>query len=271
MSSASNQVASLAKSAPPKYRPPPTSRLSAANAPSCTSVSRPSARKRLPALASGKSSAICSGVSTISFSGADTRPSSRWLDKRRPHWNGSKHSSHAGGRDEGARAPASSASWRYCIGRRRRTSRAPANIRAAPTSRAPNRLLGTADNLITQRRPPAGGGRDLLRRTCRPRSARRGATPPRRPRRGPLCPAWRRPEAWLRALRARLCDVGHNRPLRTARTTRSLAMKPVASSATPGHQFSRRAVLLRHRHPRHRHDSYFMAFNGFCYAFWHRL
>src|ERR1700758_1478378 len=44
------------------------------------------ARNRLPIPASGSSRAICSGVSIFSWSNESTMISTRWLEKRKPHW-----------------------------------------------------------------------------------------------------------------------------------------------------------------------------------------
>src|SRR5580692_12361379 len=45
------------------------------------------ARNRLPIPANGNSSAICSGVSILSCSNESTMISTRWLEKRKPHWS----------------------------------------------------------------------------------------------------------------------------------------------------------------------------------------
>src|SRR6266567_8940241 len=49
-------------------------------------VSMAIARNRLPIPARGNSSAICSGVSIFSCSNESTMISTRWLEKRKPHW-----------------------------------------------------------------------------------------------------------------------------------------------------------------------------------------
>src|SRR5437660_3412191 len=50
-------------------------------------VSMAIARNRLPIPASGSSRAICSGVSILSCSNESTMISTRWLEKRKPHWS----------------------------------------------------------------------------------------------------------------------------------------------------------------------------------------
>src|SRR5438445_3701278 len=53
----------------------------------CIRVSIATARNRLPIPARGNSRAICSGVSILSWSIESTMISTRWLEKRKPHWS----------------------------------------------------------------------------------------------------------------------------------------------------------------------------------------
>ena len=204
-----------------------------------TSVSIASARKRLPTPASGNSSAICSGVSMVSFSSAGTALSARWIEKRKPHWARLEALVAACGRRSVARSlTRNSASWRYCIVRRRPTSRPRERTRRAPPlARYLNQLLGRAHNLVY-----AGAARSRHRRVRTflldgfPQvSARRWQL--HRGRRclflagGCLRRADCRARSRLRALHARRPDDGHHRAPRDVDARHRLPIKPLASSA----------------------------------------